>query len=71
MVPKLKYTGAGWGGSIHAVPARDLTDEDMARLRKQGHTIKSLLASGLYVKPPKEAAEEPGENEPEEEVTNG
>lgn len=48
MGAKLKYTGAGYGGSIHGVPARDLTEDDIEALSEKGHTIKSLVDSGFY-----------------------
>ena len=54
-MPKLIYTGAGWGGSIHGVPARDLFEADLDQLRKEKDvTIKLLLESGFYKRAPKQ-----------------
>ena len=33
------YTGGGFGGSQHGIPARDLTADDMVRLRNEEITI--------------------------------
>jgi len=41
----LKYTGGGYGGSLHGIPARDLTDDELAALPM---TDQELVKSGLY-----------------------
>lgn len=53
---RLVYTGGGFGGARHGIPARDLTSDDLDRLRKQfGLKIGDLLDTGLYVRPEKDA----------------
>jgi hypothetical protein len=58
MILKIRYKG--FGDSIPMIPARDLTDEEVARLRPE--EIEWMKASGLYEfiedkpKPPKKAA---------------
>lgn len=45
----LRYTGGGYGGSLHGIPARDLSDADVASLAEViGMTEPELIASGLY-----------------------
>lgn len=45
----LKFTGDG-SASLPGVPARDLTEEDLAEvLRVEGITPEEILASKLYV----------------------
>lgn len=56
---KLIYTGGGYGGSWPHIPARDLSDSEIAELAKSLNTSPTttaqslaamLVASGLYVK---------------------
>lgn len=44
---KLKYTGGGFGGALPGVPARDLSDADIAML---GINEEAMIKSGLYVR---------------------
>lgn len=46
MTIRLRYTGGGYGGSINGIPARDLTDEDIARLKLNAD---ELIRGGLYI----------------------
>lgn len=46
MTKRLRYTGGGYGGSINGIPARDLTDEDIARLKLDAD---ELIRGGLYI----------------------
>jgi hypothetical protein len=42
----LSYIGAG--ASISGWPARDLTAQDVERIKKEGVSIETLIQSGLY-----------------------
>lgn len=51
---KLVYTGGGFGGSLHDIPARDLTDSEVEQHGGEAY----LLATKLYERPPADKAEQ-------------
>jgi hypothetical protein len=49
----LIYTGGGFGGALPNIPARDLTDEEVARYGGAA----ALVATGLYARAEREGTE--------------
>lgn len=68
----LKYTGGGYGGALPLIPARDLSDAEIAELQTTAHeaglgdVATALVKSGIYRLPAAgEALVVPGAPAPE------